>query len=49
VRSGRTAAQELIQPRAGLAARERGGDGVQTDTRHALDAVSAEAAAGSPS
>ena len=49
VRSGRTAAQELIQPRAGLAAREPGGDGVQADTHPALDAVSAEAAAGSPS
>ncbi len=49
VRSGRTAAQELIQPRAGLAAREPGGDGVQTGTHPALDAVSAEAAAGSPS
>ncbi len=47
VRSGRTAAQELIQPAAGRAAREPGG-GV-ADTHPALDGVSAEAGAGSPS
>ncbi len=46
VRSGRTAAEELIQR---LAAREPGGAGLLADTRPALGGVSAEAAAGSPS
>jgi squalene-associated FAD-dependent desaturase len=49
VRSGRTAAQELIRPMVGLAARESAGGGVQAGTDLALDGVSAEAAAGSPS
>jgi squalene-associated FAD-dependent desaturase len=49
VRSGRTAAQELIRPMAGLAAREPEGGGVQAGTDPARHGVSAEAAAGSPS
>jgi len=49
VRSGRTAAQELIQSAAGLAVREPGGGGAGADTHPALDGVSAEAGAGSPS
>jgi squalene-associated FAD-dependent desaturase len=48
VRSGRTAAQELIQSMTGLVAREPGGGGAQ-GTRPALEGASAEAAAGSPS
>jgi monoamine oxidase len=49
VRSGRTAAQELIHALAGPAAHERGGGTTARARRAALDGRSAGAAAGSPS